>query len=162
MSKEIRFTEVIKANEGLIYKVTSMYTRSNVDQQDLYQEIVSQLWESFDRFRNESKISTWIYRIALNTAITSLRKSKKKGQEIPIDRTMLDYAEVSDPVLEERVKTLYSHIEMLGDLDKGIMLLYLEQKTHEEIADIIGLSTSNIGTRLSRIRNKLKEKMVKS
>lgn len=162
MNKEARFTEVIQDNEGLIYKITSVYAKSNFDQQDLYQEIVSQLWVAFDRFRNESKISTWIYRVSLNTAITSLRKTKKKGHEIPIDRAVLNYAEVNDPVLEERVKSLYKHIELLSDLDKGIMLLFLEQKSHDEIAHIIGLSTSNVGTRLSRIRNKLRDKMVNS
>lgn len=160
MSEEEKFTEAIKAHEGIIYKITTVYANSEEDRQDLYQEIVAQLWSSFSRFRNESKISTWMYRIALNTAITSLRKNKNRGHEVPIEKAVLEYVEVSDPVLEERIKALYKHIETLGDLDKGIMLLFLEKKSHDEIAQIIGLSTSNIGTRLSRIRKKLKEKMV--
>ncbi|MTI21219.1 sigma-70 family RNA polymerase sigma factor [Fulvivirga sp. RKSG066] len=159
MSKTERFTELIKANEGIIFKITSVYSTTDIDQKDLYQEIVTQLWTAFDRFRNESKISTWIYRVALNTAITNIRKVKKQGFKVPIDQAVLNYAEVTDPLLEERIRMLYKNIESLDELDKGIVLLYLEKRSHDEIAQIIGLSVSNIGTRLSRIRNKLKTQM---
>ncbi len=161
MSKETRFTDLIKENEGIIYKITSVYTQTSYDQQDLYQEIVVQLWGAFDRFKNESKVSTWIYRVALNTAISSLRKTKRKGHEIPIDKAVLNRADVHDPVLEDRIRLLYTHINDLQDIEKGIMILYLEDKRHDEIAEIVGISVSNVGTRLSRIKEKLKTKMVK-
>ena len=151
-----QFTKVIKANEAIIFKISTVYTRTKEDQQDLYQDIVVQLWKAFSQFRNEAQISTWIYRIALNTAITRLRKTKKRGTQVPIDQAILQYTENTDPEFEARVKMLYQYIDTLNDLDKGIILLYLENKSHEEIAGIIGISVTNVGTRISRIRQKMK------
>lgn len=159
MPLEEQFTQMIKTHEGIIFKITTVYTRSREDQQDLYQEIVIQLWRAFGSFRQEAKVSTWIYRIALNTAITHLRKARRTKENIPIDQLVLQYTEESDPVFEERLRLLYRYIEQLNELDKGIMLLYLEWKTHEEIATILGISVSNVGTRLSRIRQKMKKQM---
>jgi len=155
-----KFTELVKEHEAIIYKITTVYTRNSDDQKDLYQEIVAQLWTSLGSFRNESKISTWIYRVALNTAITRLRKEKKHEGRVPIDQAVLNYTDNHDPVFEERVRMLYRNIESLDKLDKGIMLLFLEDKSYEEIAAIVGITASNVGTRLSRIRQKLKNKMV--
>lgn len=154
------FVALVKENEAIIYKITTFYTNNNLDQQDLYQEVVAQLWQARNKFRNESKISTWIYRIALNTAITRLRKEKKQGLKVPIDQTVLAMTDNSDPIMEERVRLLYKSIERLGELDKGIMLLFLEDKSYDDIAEIIGISSSNVGTRLSRIKSKLKNKMI--
>lgn len=159
MTLEEQFTHMIKTHEGIIFKISTVYTRIREDQQDLYQEIVIQLWRAFPGFRQEASRSTWIYRIALNTAITHLRKAKRKGEQIPIDRVILQNTDTRDPVFEERVKLLYRYIENLNDLDKGIMLLYLEDKSHEEISGIIGISVTNVGTRLSRIRQKMKTQM---
>lgn len=156
MPLEKQFTQVIKANEAIIFKISTVYTRTKEDQQDLYQDIIIQLWKAFVRFRNEAQISTWIYRIALNTAITRLRKTKKRATQVPIDQAVLQYTENTDPEFEARIKLLYSYIETLNDLDKGIILLYLEDKSHGEIAGIIGLSVTNVGTRISRIRKKMK------
>lgn len=159
MALETRFTQMIKENEGIIFKVSTVYTHTLEDQQDLYQEIVIQLWKAFEKFRRESRISTWIYRIALNTAITRMRKEKRRKEYIPIDQVVLQYTEGRDPVFEEQVKQLYQYIETLNELDKGIILLYLEDKSHAEIAGIIGISTSNVGTRISRIRQKMKAQL---
>ena len=156
MMLEDKFATMIKGHEDLIFKVSTVYTRTVADQKDLYQDIVIQLWKAFPKYREEAKLSTWMYRIALNTAITRLRKEKKRGIQVPIDQAILDYTENRDPGFEERLKILYRCIETLNNLDKGIILLYLEDKSHEEIAKIIGLSTSNVGTRLSRIRQKLR------
>lgn len=157
MTLEDQFTKMVKENEGIIFKVSTVYTRTLEDQQDLYQEIVIQLWRAFGSFRQQSSLSTWIYRIALNTAITRMRKEKRRAARIPIDQVVLQYAEGHDPVFEERVRLLYRYIERLNDLDKGIILLYLEDKSHEEIAGIIGISKSNVGTRISRIRQRMKD-----
>ncbi|MDN5201939.1 sigma-70 family RNA polymerase sigma factor [Fulvivirgaceae bacterium BMA10] len=159
MSLEDKFIEVVKENEGIIFKITTVYTNNADDQKDLYQEIVIQLWTAFRRFRNEAKVSTWIYRIALNTAITRIRKEKRKGDQVPIDQAILNYTENTNPEFEERLKILYRSIEALQELDKGIILLFLEDKSHEEISKIIGLSVSNVGTRLSRIRKKIKSQI---
>lgn len=159
MSLEDQFILMIKEYEAVIFKITTIYTNTQDDQKDLYQEIVLQLWRAFENFRGDSKVSTWLYRVAMNTAITRLRKEKRKGTELPISQVVLSYTEQSNTAFEERLAALYQHIEGLNDLDKGLILLYLEDKSYEEMAEITGLSASNVGTRLSRIKQKLKAKV---
>ena len=155
MEDKKEFIEIIKANEGLIYKVVKVYSNSREDEQDLYQEIVYQLWKSFPSFRMEAKISTWMYRIALNTSIGFLSKEKKKGNYFPIDEGLLNISDYSDPLKQEQVDVLYAQIKLLNTIEKAIILLYLEEKTYDEIAAITGFSTTNIGTRLGRIKQKI-------
>jgi RNA polymerase sigma-70 factor (ECF subfamily) len=155
MQRKEEFIKIIKENAGLIYKVTKVYTNSREDEQDLYQEIVYQLWKSFGSFRGESKISTWMYRIALNTAIAHLSKEKKKGSQIQIDEWLLNKPDLNDTLKEEQVEILYRQIKKLDTIEKGIILLYLDGRPYEEIAGITGFSTSNVGTRLGRIKQKL-------
>ena len=155
MNSKEEFIKVIKENAGLIYKVTKVYTNSREDEQDLYQEIVYQLWKSFGSFRSESKISTWMYRISLNTAIVHLNKEKKKGSYIQIDELLLNKPDLNDTLKEEQVEILYSQIKKLDTIEKGIILLYLDGKSYDEIAGITGFSATNVGTRLGRIKQKL-------
>lgn len=162
MDKENEFIRIIKENEGIIFKITTIYTDNREDQQDLYQDIVYQLWKSFDSFRGESKFSTWMYRIALNTALTRIKKNKRKGHSVAIDKVVLGQTEHYDTEFEDRLKTLYTQIHQLNILEKGLMLLLLEGKKYEEIAEIIGLSPTNVGTRISRIKNKLKTQVIKN
>jgi len=159
MRKQQEFIELIKENEGIIFKVTLVYSFKEEDQKDLYQEIVYQLWKSFDSFRGDSKISTWMYRIALNTSITYLKKEKKKGNNVPIDDVLLHRIEHIDTLMEERIKILHHHIKELNTIEKGLILLYLEGKSYDEIGSIIGFTASNVGTRLNRIKQKLKTKI---
>ena len=161
MGKEESFTRIIKENEGLIFKITTIYTENGQDQKDLYQEIVYQLWKSYDSFRNESKISTWMYRIALNTAIGQLKKSKKHSNKTGIDQVVLQQTENYDTEFENRLKMVYEQIHQLNILDKGLILLLLEGKKYEEISEITGLSETNVGTRISRIKQKLKSRILK-
>jgi len=161
MGKEESFTRIIRENEGVIFKITTIYTDNEQDQKDLYQEIVYQLWKSFDSFRNESKISTWMYRIALNTAIGQLKKSKKHSNTTGIDQVILKQTENYDSEFENRLKMVYEHIHQLNILEKGLILLLLEGKKYEEIAEITGLSETNVGTRISRIKQKLKSRILK-
>ncbi len=161
MPKQEEFVRVIKEHQGLIYKVAALYTELKQDRNDLYQEIVYQLWKSFDSFREEAKISTWMYRIALNTAIAQLNKRKKRDREVTLDVLPQVASGHASELLEERVKLLHSEIENLNFLEKGIILLLLEGKKYEEIADITGLTATNVGTRISRIKEKLKLKMTK-
>jgi RNA polymerase sigma factor (sigma-70 family) len=162
MDKKELFIKVIKENEGLIFKVTTLYTNSPEDRSDLSQEIIYQLWKSFGSFNEQSKLSTWMYRVALNTAIYHLKQNKRGIATTPIDIDALRFADEKDTEAEERIKMLYQHIQLLNLLEKGVILLYLEGKSHEEIAAIIGLSVTNVGTRISRIREKLKTQIVKT
>jgi RNA polymerase sigma-70 factor (ECF subfamily) len=155
MHSKKEFIEIIQANEGLIYKVAKVYADNREDEQDLYQDIVYQLWRSFPFFRNDSKISTWMYRIALNTSITHLKKEKRKGNHIPIDEALLNRTDTNDTLKEERIEFLYTTIKNLNTIEKGIIFLYLEGKTYDEIAAITGFTSTNIGTRLGRIKQKI-------
>ncbi len=157
MQDKAAFVAIVKENEGLLYKVTRVYADTKEDQKDLYQEIVYQLWKSFDSFRGNSKISTWMYRIALNTAIAYLNKSKKKVPQVRLEFELSHPIDEKDGTTEERLKILYAMIKQLNVIEKGLILLLLEGKSYDEIATITGFSGSNVGTRLSRIKKKLKE-----
>ncbi|PKB44473.1 RNA polymerase sigma-70 factor (ECF subfamily) [Cellulophaga sp. RHA19] len=161
MSKEEQFVQLIQDHQGLIFKVTTVYTNNKIDQQDLYQDIVYQLWKSFDGFRNESKISTWMYRVALNTALTKLKKNTKRPKSIPIEKVVLQQTENYDCNYEEQLKLVYAQIQQLNVLEKALMLLLLEGKKYDEIAEIIGITASNVGTKISRIKQKLKNNILK-
>jgi len=163
------FIQTIKENEGIIYKITRVYAKDREDQRDLYQEIVYQLWKSFDTFKGQSKISTWMYRVALNTSIAHLNREKRKGQMVSADFEFLDHlnaatGKIQEPELEAvgadwqaQIDLLYAHIQQLNLIEKGLILLFLEGKPYDEIAAITGFSVSNVGTRLSRIKLKLKK-----
>ncbi|WP_111670296.1 RNA polymerase sigma factor [Algoriphagus litoralis] len=157
MNREDEFIHLIQQNQGLIYKITTIYTRDREEQKDLYQEIVYQTWKSFDQFQKASKPSTWLYRVGMNTAITNLNRSKKRVTAVPLDGMELDFADEMESGMEERLRSLYAEIRKLGLLDRGIVFLFLEGKSHDEIAEIVGISSSNVGTRLSRIKDKLRK-----
>lgn len=159
MNVKNEFTQIIKEHESLIFKVTTVYASNSQDREDLFQEIVIQLWRAFDKFRHESKVSTWIYRIALNTAISGFRKRRRQVDLVFTDLLTVNYPDNSDTGNEDRIRILYRFIETLNELDKGVILLFLEDKSHQEIAEIVGLSKTNVGTRLSRIRNKIKSQI---
>jgi len=161
MQHKTTFVDIVKENEGVIYKITRVYTDTHEDQKDLYQEVVYQLWKSFDSFKGNSKISTWIYRITLNTAIAYLNKSKKKVSQVRLDFELLHPIDEKEYVTEERLTTLYIMIKQLNVIEKGLILLFLEGKSYDEIAIITGFTSSNVGTRLSRIKKKLKENIKK-
>ena len=159
MGKEEEFSQMIRDHEGIIFKITTLYTHNKQDQKDLYQDIVYQLWKSFDSFRQESRRSTWMYRVAMNTAITHIKNEKKTGRSVSIEKVVLDEIETDNQALEDRIKNMYVHINQLSVLEKGLILLLLEGKKYDEIAEITGLSATNVGTRISRIKNKLKSTM---
>lgn len=159
MSKQSEFIQLIREHEGIIYKITRVYLDQEEDQKDLYQEIVYQLWKSYESFGEKSKWSTWMYRVALNTAITFLKRDKRKPNKVYSERLDNFKMEPFDPVMEERIVWLYKSIQKLSVVEKGIILLYLEGKPHEEIASITGFSTTNVGTRISRIKEKLKRQI---
>ena len=162
VDKKDNFIMAINKNQGLIFKVASIYTNTNEDKNDLSQEIIYQLWKSFDTFQQKSSLSTWIYRVALNVAIYHLKTSNRKIKTEPLDKQFLNFHETNNNnEIEEKWQLFKQHIDTLNLLDKGIVLLYLENKSHEEIGQIIGISTSNVGTKLSRIKEKLKQQILK-
>ncbi len=153
MEKE--FLKAIHDYQKIIYKVCSIYRDSREDQEDLFQEIVYQLWKSYPGFKRESKISSWIYRIALNTAIAIYRKPK-----IIIDYSR-EFPEHLHPSNEKKIseneERLFCALRKLSDSEKAVISLYLDDFNYKEIAAITGLSETNVGVRLNRIKNKLKE-----
>lgn len=162
MTKEDEFVNLIQTNQGLIYKIASIYTRDREEQEDLCQEIIYQTWKSFDYFKKAAKPSTWLYRVGMNTAITHLNRSKRNPVRMPISDLKMDFVDELDSEAEEKIKQLYSEIRKLNLLDRGIVFLFLEGKSYEEIAEITGNSVSNIGTKMTRIREKLKKGIKKT
>ena len=158
--KEI-FIKAIQENEKLIYKVASFYTDCKDDREDLVQEIIYSLWKSFETFKQHSSLSTWMYRVAMNVSIFHLKKSKKRVPSVPIDLNVLNFPETAFDDFEEKLQALQKLIKDLNLFDKGILMLYLESKSHEEIAEIVGISKSNVGTKLSRIKEKLRQPVSK-
>ena len=162
MANEATFTKLIQEHQALLFKVTSIYTDNKQDQEDLFQEVVYQLWKYFNSFRNESKITTWMYRVAMNTAITHLKRNKRRPDSVPIAEVIVKQTEQKDTVYEERLRWLYQQLQELNTLDKGLIFLLLEGKSYQEISTITGLKPSNVGTRISRIKQKLKTNINKS
>ena len=155
-SVEQEFLSVIREYERVIYKVCYLYTTPNATLNDLYQDVVLNLWRAYPKFRRECKISTWIYRIALNTCISFIRKEKNVPEFVTLSLEADWMTEDNDP-LQEMLRQLYRMINQLGQLDKSIILLYLEEKSYEEMAEITGLTVTNVATKLSRIKDKLKK-----
>lgn len=139
----------------MIIKIASLYSDGAEDRKDLLQEIYYQIWKSFDSFKGNAKKSTWLYRICMNTAIQFLKK-KKNFTKHAYTEDLVERITVSN-TYEESVVNLSKLLQPLNELDKGIVLLYLEEKSHKEIAEIIGISISNVGTRFNRIKEKLKK-----
>jgi RNA polymerase sigma factor (sigma-70 family) len=153
------FLRLIEDNKRIIFKISNFYCQNKNDREDLAQEIIYNLWKSGHSFNDEYKFSTWMYRIALNVAISFYRKEKRTATPIPFD----DVFDVEDKSndnkeMDENIKQLQTFINELKELDKALMLLYLESKSYNEIAEILGISETNVATKISRIKNNLKEK----
>lgn len=157
MSKDF-YTQFILPYAGIIIKICRAYTDTEEDFQDYYQEICLQLWKSRESFKGDSKWSTWVYRVSLNVSLTLLRKEKKlkkSSREIPEIKSIPE--EDISPFNNDSLKLLYKAIKKLSDLDRAIILLYLEEKSYKEIAEIMGISANNIGVKITRIKKKLKK-----
>lgn len=149
------FSELIQKNQAIIHKITRVYENSWADREDLFQEICLQLWKSYPNFREEAKFSTWMYRVALNTAISNIRKRTKNLSFEPLRET--DRIPDDSKIEKENVQLLYRAISKLNRIDKAIILLWLEEKNYEEIATIMGTTKSNVSVKLVRIKRKLEE-----
>jgi len=156
------FLRNITQNQGIIHKVTRIYCDNEDDRKDLFQEILIQLWKSYDKFREESKFSTWMYRVAINTAITNFKKDAKNRKKTEIGKDLYLLAdEPYDDEKEEHLNLLHKAINQLTGIEKSITLLYLEDKQYEEISEITGISQNYVRVKMNRIKKKL-ESFVKS
>ena len=154
------FLEQLNQHAGIIHRICNSYFDDPGERQDVFQEIVYQLWKSYASFNNESRFSTWMYKVALNTAMLYIRKRKKTIQKEPLDDVFLHVAAVEEQSFsKDDMRMLYAAINTLNDVDKAIILLYLEEYSYEEIAAITGITKTNVSVRLVRIRKKLEEKL---
>ena len=159
-SKETEFIKVIDDHRGLLHKIACGYCKGEEDQKDVIQEIVLQLWRSFDSYNSEYKYSTWIYRVALNTCISYYRKSKRRVKEVSSAPRLLETHFENEPSENPnaQIQELYGFIHELKEIERAVILLYLDELSQKEIAKILGLSSSNVSTRINRIKGKLKKK----
>jgi len=157
--KEQRFIDLINLHQGLIHKVCLMYEPDPETRSDLFQEIVLQLWKSFASFRAEAKITTWMYRIALNTAISGFRKKKRKVQTEDLAEKHFNIADSDAEDKEENFQRLQRAITQLPEIDRGIVMMALDEIPYEDIAATMGISQNNVRVRMNRIREKLRNLM---
>jgi RNA polymerase sigma factor (sigma-70 family) len=154
------FLSVIETNKGIIYKIANLYCKDTEDRKDLVQEIILKLWKSFDSYNEQFKHSTWIYRISLNAAISFYRKEKlRKKITTPFSESLFNIGDFWDnKLIEQNTLFLNQFISELKELEKALMLLYLEEKSHKEIAEIIGITETNVATKIGRIKTLLRHK----
>ncbi|MGB1207227.1 MAG: RNA polymerase sigma factor [Chitinophagales bacterium] len=159
-----KFVHNISKHQGILHKICNLYAHTATDRQDLLQEMLLQLWRAYPNFRGQAKISTWMYRIALNTAISSFRKQKRqiKTQNFQSDDVFLNkFIDTISIEEDEKLAQMYAAIAKLKDLEKAIVMLYLEDYSYEKIADMLGISSNHIGVKLHRIKLKLKKMVQK-
>ena len=159
MSKNLehQFVTELENNQNIVHKVCTLYTHDRESHNDLFQEITIQLWKAYPKFRGEAKFSTWMYRVALNTAITLYRKSKKQVKTQDFDSVLFKIkAQEYDDTEEQQLKLMYNAIKELGDIEKALVFLYLEDKNYAEIAETLGISEVNARVKMNRVKNKLR------
>lgn len=146
-----RFTTLLEQHKGILYKVAAAYCRDPEERHDLMQEIVLQLWRSFGRYDTQWRFSTWMYRIAMNVAISHHRRTR---ETVPLEGPVLELAAAPD--VDDDVRMLYDLIGGLDELSRGLVILFLDGHSHDEIAAILGLTATNVATRLNRIKQRLR------
>lgn len=159
MTKDLehKFISEFQENQNIIHKVCRIYTSNQEAHNDLFQEITIQLWKAYPKFRGDSKLSTWMYRIGLNTAITLYRKSKRTIKTQDFDSVLYKIQSTDyDDTEEEQLKIMYKAIHQLSDIDKALIFLYLEDKNYREISETIGISEVNARVKMNRIKTRLR------
>lgn len=160
MSKNLEhsFVTQLEQNQNIVHKVCRIYTNDQESHNDLFQEITIQLWKAFPKFRGDSKFSTWMYRVALNTAITLYRKSKRSI--VTSELEAIDFklsSEEYDDESEQQLKLMYAAVKHLNDIEKALVFLYLEDKSYKEIAETMGITEVNARVKMNRVKTKLKK-----
>jgi RNA polymerase sigma factor (sigma-70 family) len=160
---DAEFLQLIRDNKGILFKISSSYCRNRDDREDLMQEIIYQLWKSAQSFDTNRKFSTWMYRIALNVAISYYRRQRRSGLRIHFggDLHLIEDRGDEPDGTDEKIDLLQQFIAELGELEKALMILYLEERPYREIADILGITETNVATKLSRIKGRLREQFLK-
>ncbi|WP_461534398.1 RNA polymerase sigma factor [Sinomicrobium sp.] len=154
---EQRFISQLEKHQNIVHKVCRIYTSGQDEHSDLFQEITIQLWKAFPNFRGDAKFSTWMYRVALNTAITLYRKSKRsvRGDSHEYVLNNLKYHEYNDEE-EQQLKLMYDAIKQLSDVEKALIFLFLEDKSYREISETMGITEVNARVKMNRIKSKLR------
>lgn len=154
------FINMIEANKGIIYKIANAYCHDEENRKDLIQEITIQLWLAFPRYDEQFRITTWMYRIALNVSISFYRKARRRDFITePLHSEIISLATDFDTMeIDANITLLHKFIKELKEIDRAIILLYLEENSQQEIADILGMSATNVSTKISRIKVQLKQK----
>lgn len=158
-TEQDRFLALLEEHRKILYKVANGYCRVPEDRQDLIQEIVVQLWLSFGRFDEKYRFSTWMYRIALNVAISFYRsESRRRRDTVPIDESRLEIlaAEPMPEAVSDDIRRLHQFISQLDELNRALIILYLDGNSYDTIAEILGITTTNVATKISRIKQKLR------
>ena len=149
---------MVSEHRGMLHNVCRLYCQTAPDRQDLFQEIVFQLWRSYPSFRGEAKISTWLYRIALNTAISGLRKKRGLITTVDPERLPTELQDIQySTEKEEQLRLLYAAITQLSEVERALTMLYLEDKSYQEMEEILGISQNNLRVKMNRIRDKLRK-----
>lgn len=155
------FVNLINTHQGIIHKVCGMYRQAGTERVDLFQEIVLQLWKGYPSFKGEAKITTWMYRVALNTAISQFRKAKRKPQVEELSEYAFQLPDQPiDYEKKEKSEFLRQAIQQLSGIEKAIIMLYLESHSYDEIAQIMGMTKTYVGVKINRIKKKLREIMI--
>ena len=164
MKKELehQFVEKLEKNQNIVHKVCRIYTSDADSHNDLFQEITIQLWKAYPKFRGDAKFSTWMYRVALNTAITLYRKSKRSIKTSEFDSYEFKIqTEEYDDTEEQQLKIMYKAVKQLSDIEKALVFLYLEDKNYKEIAETLGISEGTSKSNLAKAKMKLKKILLK-
>lgn len=159
MNKELehKFVTELQDNQNIVHKVCTLYTNDRDSHNDLFQEITIQLWKAYPKFRGDAKFSTWMYRVALNTAITLYRKNKRRIDTADYESIIFKVkADEYDETEELQLKLMYKAVKQLGDVDKALVFLYLEDKNYSEISETLGISEVNARVKMNRIKTKLR------
>lgn len=155
-----RFEALLERHRGILFKVAGTYCREPGEREDLMQDIAAQLWRAFPGYDDTRAFSTWMYRIALNVAISSLR-GRARHDTVPLDAERHGVAGAADDDAEtdQRIRLLYRCIDRLAPLDRALLVLHLDERSHREIAEILGLTETNVGTRLARLKQRLRDEL---
>ncbi|MBQ9524686.1 MAG: sigma-70 family RNA polymerase sigma factor [Bacteroidaceae bacterium] len=154
--KEQEFSRMVREHKNTIYTVCYMFSNDEDEVSDLFQETLINLWKGFESFRHESKLSTWIYRVAMNTCISADRKKRKQGTKVPLSMDISLYNDEDHET--KQVRQLHERIQRLDLIDRALVMMWLEGMNYDEIAEVIGISVKNVGVKLVRIKEKLKQK----
>lgn len=154
---ENTFVDLLEKHQNIVHKICRMYTHDQESHNDLFQEVTIQLWKAYPKFRGDSKFTTWMYRVGLNTAITLYRKSKKRVKTQEIDGVQYKLkAREYDDTEEQQLKLMYNAVKQLNDIEKALVFLYLEDKNYSEISETLGITEVNARVKMNRVKTKLR------